>query len=281
MEQKNEVMTQNNKNGLDVLEDIKNTNQMCSELMKTPHYAKIGSAGIFAIVQKARTLNVDPMDALNGGLYSVNGKVEMSAQMMTQLIRQSGHSLTKDSRSNDVVCILHGKRKDNGDTWVESFSIEDAQRAGIYKQNSPWSKFPRNMLYARALSNLARQLFADVIKGCYVEGEISRAVALDAVIETPQPQTIEAENISVADAPKLPIISEDQYGELNDLIGEDDEYRSKIEGFIKYKFKGESLRDLPEMLYVTTRGKIIEHNYKKENTMSEEEAELNFDQAVQ
>src|SRR5208283_3596149 len=84
--------------------------KMCESLMQMPHYKKLGSEGVFAIVQKARTLNVNPLDALNGGLYFVNGKVEMSSQMMIQLIRQAGHSVTKDKRSDDSICILHGRR---------------------------------------------------------------------------------------------------------------------------------------------------------------------------
>lgn len=147
----------------------------CVQLMKMPHFQKMGKEGIFAIIAKAKSLNVDPLDALNGGLYFVQGKVEMSSNMMNQLIRLCGHSVSKDPKSDDTKCILHGKRKDTGDIWSESFSIDEAKRAGIYKEAGPWGKYPRDMLFARALSRLARQLFADVIKGCYVEGEISGA----------------------------------------------------------------------------------------------------------
>lgn len=164
-----------------IVEDLQNTQKMCQALMQTPHYKKIGGEGIFAIVQKAKAMKLNPLEALNGGMYCVNGKVEMSANMMIQLCRQAGHSITKDKRSDNTVCILHGKRKDNGDTWTESFSIEDAKRAGLYKNT--WEKFPRNMLFARALSNLARQLFPDVIGGCYVEGEISTAPPLNGPIK--------------------------------------------------------------------------------------------------
>lgn len=149
----------------DLIADVEGMQNAAKKLMQTPHYAKLGNDGIFAIVQKARSLNVNELDALNGALYYLNGKVGMSAEMMCMLIRTNGHSITKDPKSNDNVCILHGKRKDNGDTWTESFSIDDAKRAGIYKNT--WEKYPRNMCYCRALSNLARQLYPDVIKGCY------------------------------------------------------------------------------------------------------------------
>lgn len=172
-------MKKEEENTLYILEE---TRKLCERLMQTPHYKKMGSEGIFAIVQKARAVGVNPLDALNGGMYFVRGKVEMTSTMMNDLIRRKKHSITKDKNSDDKICILHGKRIDNGDTWCESFSIEDAQKAGIYQNQ--WIKYPKDMMFARALSRLARQLFPDVIKGCYVEQEISQA--LEARIESPE-----------------------------------------------------------------------------------------------
>lgn len=153
------------------MQDLQKTQSLCAALMKTKHYASMGEVGIFAIVQKARALNLSPLDALNGAMYFVQGKVELTANTMNYLIRAAGHSITKDSKSDRTCCILHGKRVDNGDTWTASFSIDDAKKAGIYKNT--WDKYPEDMLFCRALSRLARQLFPDVIKGCYVEGEIN------------------------------------------------------------------------------------------------------------
>src|SRR5208282_4370469 len=152
--------------------DIEQTQNAVKKLLQTKHYQALGEAGIFAIIQKAKSLKINAVDALGGGLYFTNGKVGMSAEMMNTLIRSHGHSITKDTKSNDQICILHGKRADNGDTWTESFSIEDAKRAGIFKDATPWGKYPRNMCFNRALSNLARQLFPDVIKGCYEIDEL-------------------------------------------------------------------------------------------------------------
>jgi hypothetical protein len=162
--------------------DFNKLSGYAKQLMQYKHYEKLGEVGIFAITQKALSLNISPLDALNGALYMVNGKIEMSSAMMNHLIRVNGHSITKDPKSDDKICILHGKRKDNGDTWTESFSIQDAITAGIYKEG-PWKKYPKDMLFARALSRLARQLFADVIKGCYVEGEIIKDSLQEAECE--------------------------------------------------------------------------------------------------
>jgi hypothetical protein len=171
-----DLMIQEDK--FELIAELEQTQEAVKKLLMTKHYQQLGEAGIFAIIQKAKSLKINPIDALGGGLYFVNGKTGMSAEMMNTLIRSHGHSITKDTKSNDNICILHGRRSDNGDTWTESFSIEDAKRAGIYKEATPWGKYPRNMCFNRALSNLARQLFPDVIKGCY-EIEELKSFALD------------------------------------------------------------------------------------------------------
>ncbi len=168
-----------------ILKDVETMQSMCATLMKTKHYQAMGEAGLFAIVQKAKTLNIHPVEALNGGLYFVQGKVGMGAELMNSLIRQAGHSIKKDPKSNDTICILHGTRIDNGDTWTCSFSIEDARRAGLMK--NMFEKYPGIMLYNRAMSMLARQLFPDVIKGAGYTAEELKEIKEN----NPQPIRIE------------------------------------------------------------------------------------------
>lgn len=211
--------------------ELANTQQLCNMLMKTPHYAKMGPEGIFAVIETAKSLNIDPRQALGGGLYYVKGKVEMSARMMNALIRAQKHSVTRDKKSDDNICILHGKRSDNGDTWTESFSIQDAQRAGLMGSNV-WKTYPKDMLFARALSRLARQLFPDIIGNCYVEGEIqfepaiADKIALNDVAELPQiqgPEEVEGK------------LSTEQYKNLTFFLDQVPTYKQTIIDFLGKK----------------------------------------------
>ena len=212
------------------IDDIKNVKDICKALMETPHYKKLGPEGIYAIVEKAKALGISPLDALNGSLYFVQGKIEMSAVLMNQLIRQNKHSVTKDKKSDDQICILHGKRSDNGDTWVESFSIEEAKKAGIYRNQ--WLKYPKDMLFARALSRLARQLFPDVFKGAaFVQGELSET--LPAAIEEPDMESI----------------SEEQYEKLISLLEGNETLKANILTFMKKKWNITDFKDMPLSVY--------------------------------
>ena len=88
-----------------ITKDIEDTKNACQLLMQTPHYKNMTESGIFAIVSQSKALGVDPVLALNGGLYFVSGRVEMSANMMNQLIRSQGHSISMSSKSNEQICI--------------------------------------------------------------------------------------------------------------------------------------------------------------------------------
>jgi len=243
MKDNNSVVVRSNE---DILAEIKSMQEICSTLMKTPHYAKIGHEGIFAIIATAKSLGIDPIQALGGGLYYVKGKVEMSSRMMSAVIRSRGHSITRDSKSNDTICILHGKRKDSQDCWSVSFSIEEAQRAGLTR-NPVWQNFTQDMLYARALSRLARQLFPDLIGNVYVEGEIS----LDPNIK---------EEIPIIEEPpkKSETISEDDYKGLSFFLDQVPDYKAKVESFLQRKGI-DHIWEMPKDMYQKVLDKALEH----------------------
>lgn len=145
---------------------------MAQQAASSKLYRGIGDeSGLLTIMLSAREMGIPPMGAINGGLNLIQGKVEISARMMTALIRKAGHSILV-TESTDEICTVKGKRADNGDEMVCSFSIEEAKRAGLVKSGGGWSKHPSDMLFARAISRLSRRLFSDIIGIGYVEGEI-------------------------------------------------------------------------------------------------------------
>ncbi|OGT44260.1 MAG: hypothetical protein A3F13_02520 [Gammaproteobacteria bacterium RIFCSPHIGHO2_12_FULL_40_19] len=175
----------------------------CKQILNTKHYQAFGEAGIHAIMARAKALGIHPFEALNGGFTCIQGKVGMSTEMMAALVRQRGHSIMKDPKSNGEVVILHGKRADNGDTWTCTFSKDDAIAAGLWN-SSTWKKYPSVMLYNRCMSQLFRQLFPDLSLGAgYVEdelkeitrsGEYANVKQLDiAEVEEIKPSKINAE----------------------------------------------------------------------------------------
>lgn len=162
---------------------------MAKQAVGSKLYRGIGDEfAVMTIMLAARELDIPPMAALNGGINIINGKTEISARMMAALIMRRGHSI-QVMESTTENCILKGSRS-NGQTALESFTIHEAQNAGLIKDGGGWKKWPKDMLYARALSRLARRLFPDVIGMGYIEGEIKESSfqpMIEEAIEIPQP----------------------------------------------------------------------------------------------
>lgn len=208
-------------------DELKNLSMIASTAMKSGLYGGCQEKILMTLLS-ARELNIGPMMALNGGIWNIKGKVELSSRLMGALIRRGGHTINV-IECNEKKCILKGKRKDNGDECIASFTIEDATIAGL-ANNSNWKNYTEDMLYARALSRLARRLYADIIGNCYVEGEIDKNRSIE-----PDP-----ENLPVADS-----------NVVNETNGEETPKDSDSDTYIKdilLKFPEEEREKLNEYL---------------------------------
>ncbi len=166
-----------------------------------PHWRKVGGGGtneqvvatILSVMLLARELSISPIQAISGGINNIQGKFEISARLMNQLIRKHGH-LMQVKESTNEVCIIRTKRKDTGEEHTETYHIEEAALAGLIKETGGWKKCPKDMLFARCISRLARRVYPDCIGGCYVEGELQETIqgkSIDSV-EIPPAKELDA-----------------------------------------------------------------------------------------
>jgi len=164
------------------------------------------------------------MKAINGSFYVVNGKISMSTALMSDRIRKEGHSI-KIPEWTDQKCVIIGVRKDNGDSVKFEFSMEDATKAGL--TNSPtWKKYPKHMLYNRAMSTLARVLFPDVVGNCYSEDE--REEIKGPIKSSPSAKSEEIQVIEVPVQIEDAELTEEQRIQLAELTLGDDVLEKKI-----------------------------------------------------
>lgn len=91
----------------------------------------------------------------------INGKAGLSAEAMVALVRRAGHSIS--GKATASVAHVVGKRADTGDEMEITWTADMAKRAGL--NTDTWRKYPEAMLWARAVSQLCRSLFSDVIMG--------------------------------------------------------------------------------------------------------------------
>jgi hypothetical protein len=124
---------------------------------------------IMVVIMYAKDLGIHPVKALMSGFDIIQGKISMKPMMMNEMIRKAGHSIIVEKWGSDE-CIIKGTRSDNGDTLTIRFTLKDAELAGLLGKDN-YKKNPKNMLFARAMGNLGRMLFADIIGGTYGEEE--------------------------------------------------------------------------------------------------------------
>ncbi|MGD8305126.1 MAG: hypothetical protein PVF17_00600 [Ignavibacteria bacterium] len=217
---------------------------MAMAASKSNLYQRFGGyEGIMTILLTARELGLPPMLSLAGGIHIIKGNIMLSARSMNALIRRDGHKV-ETITTGDTVCTLRGTRKD-GETMEVSFFIEEAKRAGLIKEGSGWAKCPNDMLYARALSRLARRLFPDVIGTCYIDGEIPTDGDSDRNIVESNVIDVEIEK------PNLEPITDHQHETLLQHIIDDD-HKSKVLDY----FDVTSLEQLRQCDYETIMRRV-------------------------
>lgn len=163
--------------------ELKSYQIIATVASNNPYWRKVGGGGtpdqviatILSVMLLARELGISPIQAISGGINNIQGKFEISARLMNQLIRRHGHQI-KVKESNDQLCSIWTKRKDTGEVHTVDYHIEEAARAGLIKDGGGWKKCPKDMLFARCISRLARQIYPDCIGGCYVEGELQETM---------------------------------------------------------------------------------------------------------
>lgn len=228
---------------------------MAQQAVASKMYRGIGDeAGVMMIMLTARELGIPCMQALNGAINIIQGKVELSARLMNALMRRAGISIS-EKEMNPNLCTLQGKRQ-NGDVMTATYTMEEAVKAGLVKTGGGWVKNPQDMLFARAISRLARRIAPDIIGGCYVEGEIQDAldVKVEPITENYEPEEKKV-TITVL-LEKFPVEDHEIVKEYVSLVAE--HFKKTEEEAIEFCFK--------EPLIIEKVSKFKSKRAKNENT---------------
>lgn len=130
-------------------------------------------------------LGLPPGAALRG-VQVIKGRPTLSAGLIADRIAASGRVSFEDVERTTESCRLAWYR-DSIKVGESQFTIEDAKRAGLTGGN--WSKYPRQMLFARCLTEGQRVYAADVFSGSMYTTEELEVVQAS---ESPQAKTLPA-----------------------------------------------------------------------------------------
>ena len=139
-------------------------------------------AQAYVKVIAGQELGIGPMAAM-AGINVIQGKVTLSANLLAaQVKRHPAYNYRVKDHTNEVCRI---EFFENGDpVGVSEFTIQDAKQAGVAGGQN-WRKYPKAMLFARALTQGVRWYCPDVTAGspAYVPEEL-------------EPEVVEAEVVS-------------------------------------------------------------------------------------
>lgn len=155
--------------------------KVAEALFKSQLFPNVKNAyGAYAIVEYGAELEIPPMTSLQT-MSIISGKICMAAQMMLTFALKKGVSYKVITDSEKEVSVTFSRQ--GFEPYTSSFSIEEAKRAGIFKAQGGWEKWPRDMCFWRAVTRGLRRIAPDIVLGLYAIEELKDAPPLDSPID--------------------------------------------------------------------------------------------------
>ena len=177
-----------------------------SDLAPKDYSGKPGNAAV--AIQLGMELGMKPMAAIQN-IAVINGRPAIWGQGMVGLVKASGllalleetYEGTPYEKNYTAICRIQ-RRGESVKTYT--FSVDDAEKAGLWKKGGPWTNYPKRMLMWRAKGFACNDTFPDVLKGLVMMAE--EAIDITPVGEDARPvrPTVTVESILAAEATSQP-----------------------------------------------------------------------------
>lgn len=166
-------MTDNNKSLSIVPRSIAEALSLSEQLAKASTLSeglRGNTSNVLAAMLAGQEMGLAPMAALRS-IHIIKGKPVLAADAMVAVVLASGKCEYFDRVEESATSVTYEtKRVGSPNKRRCTWTIEDAQRAQLVN-NDNWRKHPIAMLAARAKSTLARDVYPDILAGCYSDDE--------------------------------------------------------------------------------------------------------------
>lgn len=139
-----------------------------------PKDFKGNSGNILVAIQWGLELGLQPMQAMQN-IAVINGRPSLWGDAVIGIVRGSPLCEYVYESDDGEVATCRVKRRGE-DEQVRTFSIADAQAAGLSNKQGPWSQYPKRMRQMRARAFALRDVFPDVLRGMPVAEEVMDSV---------------------------------------------------------------------------------------------------------
>lgn len=143
-----------------------------------------GKAGnILAAIQMGAELGLSPMQALQN-IAVVNGRPCLWGDALLALVKRSNLLEYIEETDDGNVATCRTKRRGEPIEVLRTFSMEEAEYAGLTKKESPWKAYPKRMRQMRARAFCLRDAYPDVLKGISVAEEAQDYVLIETTSQS-------------------------------------------------------------------------------------------------
>lgn len=169
-----------------VLPDARNTRLLATDLFNSKMFRGIETIPqAIAVIQCGVEIGIPPIQALQN-IKPIKGQLTLSARLLMALASARGGVTWEVVESTDQRCeIIFTRPK-----WKplkETFTIEEAKKAGLIKADSGWANYPKDMLFARCGSRGIRRIAMDLTLGMYSTEEMQDVITVEAKVVKEKP----------------------------------------------------------------------------------------------
>lgn len=127
---------------------------------------------VLLVLLKGRDLGIKPMQSI-GCIDIIEGKCQLSAQLIVALIRRSGLcEYWKLIECTEQACTYETLRKGDPQPTRMTFTIQMAERRGLTRKDN-WQKQPDTMLRRRCQTMIGSEVYPEITLGLYDEDELT------------------------------------------------------------------------------------------------------------
>lgn len=182
-------------------EDFDKIVERCNYIAKSdfvPDSFKGSGANVLMALELGRSIGISAVSSLQHIAF-VNNRATIWGDALPAVVMAHGGDILKEEIGEPFkddygfrVTVSRPGRSES----VETFTVADAKKSGLWMKKGPWQDYPKQMLFYRARAFAIRQQYADVLSGVTLREE-----AEDMIDVTPaRPQPASATHTSDAPA---------------------------------------------------------------------------------
>ncbi len=173
---------------------------------------------ILVAVQMGAEVGLKPIQALQN-IAVINGKPSIYGDACLALVKaHPAFEDIKESYSDETeTAVCEIKRK--GQSWHRTtFSRKDAEKAGLWGKQGPWTQYTKRMQQMRARGFNVRDTFPDALQGLILAEE-AQDYPMDDVTPMTAPKVSKAERLADhIEGVRHMVTNTDHIGDTNDMV---------------------------------------------------------------